>query len=294
VWGSTFLVISVGDESLPPVWAATLRLGFAAFVLTGLALVVERRLPRGAAARAAALFGFTNFGLTFPLLYWSETRFPSGLSAVLYATIPLSTALLARAMGLERLRRGNIAGALLALLGVAVIFARSLGQGLSAVACGALLVAATLSALSGLLLRRGPRQGAFGANAVGAVAGLAVCLPVSLALGEPHPWPHTFAAWWPLAYLTLAGSVTAFVLFAWLVQRWPTTRVSFISVVVPLVALVLGAAVRHERLTAGALAGGVLVLAGVMIGVRATAAGATGTPHGDRVSSAADRRNTEP
>lgn len=266
IWGSTFLVISIGNESVPPAWAASLRLALAAMLLTVVVRAIGQKLPSGAARRAAIQFGVLNFGLNFVLLYWGERVVPSGLAAVFYATIPISTALFTRAFGLERLTAVKLAAAAIAFAGVAVIFSGELGIGAAPpLPLVAVFVAATLAALSGVMLKRGPRQPPFGANAVGAMAGLPVCLAASFLLREPHAVPASTAAWFPVLYLTLAGSMGGFVLYAWLVNHWPLTRISFISVVVPVVAMILGAVVRHERVSGVALGGAALVLAGLLL-----------------------------
>ena len=164
----------------------------------------------------------------------------------------------------------KLAGALVALAGVALIFSGQLGGRVGLLPAVALFLAATFAAWSGVLLKRGPRQSPLWANAVGSMAGLAVCASVSLALGETHAIPLRFAAWFPVLYLTCAGSVGAFVLFAWLINHWPVTRVTFIAVVTPIVALVLGWLVRGERLTLASFAGSALVMFGVVLGLRAT------------------------
>ena len=87
IWGSTFLFISMGNDTVPPMWAASLRLILAALLLVGLLLIGGRRLPRGRALRAAVLFGIFQFGFNLPLLYWGETVVPSGLAAVVFATV---------------------------------------------------------------------------------------------------------------------------------------------------------------------------------------------------------------
>ena len=267
VWGSTFLLISIGNDAVPPLWAATLRLGLAAILLTAITLLSGRSLPRGAALRAAAGFGFFNFGLSFCLLYWGEKFVPSGLAAVIYGTVPLSTALFARAVGLERLRALKIAGALVALAGIAVIFSGQLTARVSPLPLAAIFAAATAASASGVVLKRGPRQHPLGANAAGAMVGFVVCAAASFIAREPHVLPATARAILPILYLTVAGSIIAFVLYAWLVNHWDVTRISFIAVVVPLVAVVLGAAVRHERLTAAHFAGSLLVLAGLVLAI---------------------------
>jgi probable blue pigment (indigoidine) exporter len=250
------------------VWAASLRLMLAAVLLTAIARLMRHPFPRGAALRAALGYGLFQFGLNFSLLYWGEKRFPSGLTAVLYATIPLTTALMAAATRLERLTRFKLAGAAIALGGVALLFRDQSGGEVGLLPALALFAAATLAAWSSLILKRGPRQSPVWTTAVGSLAGLLVCLAVSFATGEAHPFPARFAQWFPVVYLTLAGSVGAFVLFAWLINHWPVTRVSFIGVVNPVIALLLGWALRGEHLTPASFAGSALVLLGLVFGLR--------------------------
>jgi hypothetical protein len=69
IWGSTFLAIRIGNEAVPPVWAATLRLAIAAPLLAGLVVATRQRFPRGPALRGALLFGTFNFGMNLSLLY---------------------------------------------------------------------------------------------------------------------------------------------------------------------------------------------------------------------------------
>ena len=71
----------------------------------------------------------------------------------------------------------------------------------------------------------------------------------------------------PILYLAIAGSVGAFVVFAWLVNHWPVSSVAFIGVMVPVIAVTLGALVRHERLAAQQMLGSLLVLSGVLVAI---------------------------
>ena len=268
IWGSTFLVISIGNDGLAPVWAATLRLVLASLLLTGWTLARGQRLPRGPALRAALGYGVAQFGVNLPLLYWGERVVPSGLAAVVYATLPLSSALIARAFGMERLTLAKMTGAVVALAGVAVLFSSTLHAHVPPAGLIVILVGATAAALGSVLLKRGPRQDPFGANAVGCAIGAVIAGPVSLALGEPHPLPLTLATAWPVIYLTLAGSLGAYVIMSWLVHAWPVTRTSYVTVIVPVIALGLGAMVRHERLGATMVSGAGLVVVGLLIGMR--------------------------
>lgn len=268
IWGSTFLVISIGNDALAPVWAATLRLALAAALLAAWTRARGQRLPRGPALRAALGYGIGQFGVNLPLLYWGEKLVPSGVSAVLYATIPFSSAVAARALGVERLTPAKVVGALIAFAGVAVLFSASLHRHIPAAGFAAILAGATAASVGTALLKRGPRQDPFAANAVGCAAGAIMAAVASFALGEAHTFPGTARAAWPLLYLTVAGSLGAYVILAWLLAHWPVTRTSYITVIVPVIALALGAAVRHEPLVPGSLAGTALILGGLLLGMR--------------------------
>ncbi len=250
-------------------WAASIRLVLAGILLTILAFVTGGGLPRGAALKAAAQFGFLNFGLSFCLLYWGATSVPSGLTAVIYGIIPLATALFARMFGLERLNALKVGAALIAFAGVTAIFSGQLRAAVPAGPMLAVVTAAISASLSGIMLKRGPRQPPFGANAIACMVGLPVCLAGSFLTREPHVIPTTLVAWVPIVYLTVAGSVGAFVLYAWLVNRWIVSRISFIAVIVPIVALALGTFAHHERLPAASLLGTGMVFAGLALGIAA-------------------------
>jgi drug/metabolite transporter (DMT)-like permease len=197
---------------------------------------------------------------------------PSGMAAVLYATMPLTSAFLTRAFGMEALTVPKLVGAATAFAGVAILFSSTLRGDVASWGLLAIFVAATVATLGSVLLKRGPRQDPLAANAAGSAIGALMAGAATLALGEPHPLPTSAATLGPLIYLVVAGSMGAFVIMSWLVHHWPVTRTSYVSVVVPVLALGLGHAVRHERLTLINLAGVLLVLAGLVIGMRHTAA----------------------
>ena len=268
IWGSTFLVISIGNDALAPVWAATLRLALAALLLAAVTVARGQPLPRGPALRAAVGYGIAQFGINLPLLYWGEKVVPSGVSAVIYATIPFSSALVARAFGLERLTPAKVLGALLSFAGVAVLFSSALQRSIPIAGFAAIFVGATAASIGTTLLKRGPRQDPFGANAAGSAVGAVIAGAASFVLGEAHALPATLGAAWPLIYLTIGGSVGAYVLMSWLLGHWSVTRISYVTVIVPIIALMLGAAVRHEPLGGRSLLGSALVLGGLLLGMR--------------------------
>lgn len=269
IWGSTFLAIRVGNETVPAAWAATLRLALAAPLLALIVVARRDRWPRGEALQAAVLFGILNFGVNLTLLYWGERVVPSGIAAVLYATVPLSTSLIAAGLGVERLVTRKLVTAVVALAGVGTIFAGEMRLDVPFVGLAAVFFAATSASLSNVVLKRAPRQpSVFSANAVGAVAGAAVCLVASVLLGEDRTLPSSFAAWWPIVYLTLAGSLGAYVLWTWLVGHWSVTSASYVGVVVPVIAVALGAIFLAETRSPETYLGAAIVLVAVVVALR--------------------------
>ena len=268
IWGSTFLVISIGNDTVAPIWAAALRLIVAALILAAVMLVTRQPWPRGAAFKAATLYGLFQFGANFPLLYWGETVVPSGLAAIIFATIPLTTAIFTRIAGLEKLSAPRIAGALVAFAGVLVIFASELSAKVPGLPMFAILAATWLACVGTICLKRGPHQNPIASNAVATPVGAFVCVVLSVIAGETRTLPTTGAEIFPILYLAIAGSVGAFVIFTWLVTHWEITRASYISVVLPVVALTLGTWVRQERVHALSLLGSGIVLLGVAIGLQ--------------------------
>jgi drug/metabolite transporter (DMT)-like permease len=152
-----------------------------------------------------------------------------------------------------------------ALVGVALIFSGQLGVGVPLAGLVAVFLAATSATFGSVLLRRAGRQSPWTVNAIGAPIGAVICLGVSALLGESWALPATAGDWVPIVYLAIFGSLGAFVLYAWLLGRWGPTNASFIGVVVPVLALGLGAAFRAEFPPLISYLGAAIVIAAVVV-----------------------------
>lgn len=270
IWGSTFLAIRVGNQTVPPLWAATLRLALAAPLLWLFAVLRHDRWPRGATLRGAVLFGVFNFGADLALLYWGERVVPSGIAAVLFATTPLTTSLVAAVLGVERLVPRKTVVASVALAGVATIFAGEMRLDVPFEGLAAVFLAATSASVAAVLLKRAPRQpSVLATNAIGSAIGAVMCLGGSVLLGESRSLPVHVAAWWPIAYLTVAGSLGAYVLYTWLLTQWTATDASYVGVAVPVIAVALGSVLLGETRGALTYLGAVVVVGSVVAALRA-------------------------
>lgn len=264
IWGTTFLTIRYSNSALPPFWGAALRLGIAGLVLAIVWLAMRTPMPRGRILLVVLVFGVLDFGANLGLLYWAERTVPSGLSAVFYATVPITTILVARAFGQERLDAWKLVATLVAFLGVVLVFASELSTRAQAIALLAVLGSATLAAVSSVLLRFIPPQPVVPTVALGCLASAIFLTLVSLVAGESLALPASARDWAPVLYLAVAGSIGAFSLFTWLLNQWRASSVTLIGVVVPIVAVAVGAIVGGERLALTTLVGGALVITGVL------------------------------
>ncbi|MDX6770723.1 MAG: DMT family transporter [Elusimicrobiota bacterium] len=266
IWGSTWMAIKFGLEGVPPFLGAGLRFVLAAAVLWAMIMASGKRRPLSPSGRkavwAAALLGFA---WNYALVYWSETRVASGLVAVLFSLSPLLTAFFAAALGAERPGLRHVAGAFVGVAGVTLLMWPE--KGLAAADPAGLLaafLACAGSALNLVLQSRWARgEDAWTLNARAMSVGAALLLLMSLAFerGTAVTWTASNAA--ALLYLSLAGSVTAFLLLYRLLRELPPSRVSLMTLLFPVVALALGWLVLGEAPTARGLLGCALILGGV-------------------------------
>jgi drug/metabolite transporter (DMT)-like permease len=269
IWGSTYLAIRVMVEDVPPMLGAGVR-----FLVAGgamLAVLAARghrvRVPRRALA-AAALIGLLLPAGGNGIVTIAEQHVPSGLAALLIASVPLWVVLLRSTVGGERVARGTLAGLALGFAGLAVLLLPG-SRPADATVTGVVLVlvAACSWAIGSFLsprLKMPPDplvstawQMLFGGGAL---------MVGALAAGEPgdlHLAGASAQSLLALVYLIVAGSWVAYTSYVWLLQNAPVSQVATYAYVNPLVAVVLGWAILDEQLTAGTLAGAVLVVASV-------------------------------
>jgi drug/metabolite transporter (DMT)-like permease len=273
IWGSTWFVIADGLKSLPPLTSLAARSLIAAGVM-GLAARWLLRFDRGEAPpwRLALAVGSLQLGLSYVIVYLTETELASGLTSLLWAVFPIFVAIASHFfLAGERLRPVQATGLVVGFVGVGVLVFKVLGAiDQRAILFGLLLLTSPLiSTVSTIVAKRhSARVSSVLLNRNALV--VAATLHVLLALVFEH---DASAEWTPRAiasvvYLAVFGTAIAFGLYFWLLRTNPANQMSLISYVNPAVALFIGWAVGKEPVTGWTLAGSALILVGVFLVVR--------------------------
>lgn len=273
IWGSTWLAIKVGLRDLPPISFAGIRFALAALILYAIVVARGLRLPwAGRDWRLLVWTGFLSITINYALVFWAELHISSGLAAVLNATIPLFGLPLAhRALAAEPMTPHKVLGVSLGVLGLAIVFGSELGgtSPLAAWASAGVMVASLAGAQAGVLVKaKGTHLDPAVLAGVQMASGSVPLLAVGAALeGNPLHFAWTASAVISLAYLTVVGSVIAFLAYYWLIRHTDVTRVLLIPLITPLVAVGLGVMFLGESVGWGTALGGAAILGGVGMAV---------------------------
>jgi drug/metabolite transporter (DMT)-like permease len=272
VWGSTFLAIRVGVHEVPPFLLAAMRFFTAGLVMYAWLRLKGTPVPTRREWVAASALGALIFVVDYGCLFWAEQRVPSGIAAVVLATIPVFITLMEiiflRTQQLTvRLSLALIVG----LFGVAVLMNHSLSLGevpVNRAGAIALLVASVTWSVATVVTRRLPLPSSKPMSAATQMLTGGVLLFFLTALTGEFTGFRIQAvsgrAWFALIYLIIAGSIVGFTAYVWLLHYESPTKVGTYAYVNPVVAVCLGYFVGGESVGPRTLLGTLLVLVSVI------------------------------
>jgi drug/metabolite transporter (DMT)-like permease len=271
IWGSTWVAIKVGLVGVPPFLAAGLRFLLATLIV-GLVLAVRRRpLSLTHNDKICVLsMGLLLFWLDYAAVYWAEVRISSGLTAILFSTMPLITSLLSAYWTRSETLTGRKAtGILVGVFGTALLFwpheRLALQQALGMLAA---LGASLCAAINLVMIKKyGRHTDPFILNFFGMMLGAACLLVMSAAMEDWSTVVWSRSNVLSLVYLAVFGSVIAFSAYYYLIKRMDATMVSLSTLIIPIVALALGRAFLQETVSPLALVGIATIVAGVAIAI---------------------------
>lgn len=272
VWGSTFLAIRVGVREVPPFLLAAFR-----FFTAGVVLYAWLRLKGTAAPNrrewvAASALGALIFVLDYGCLFWAEQRVPSGVTAVVLASIPVFIALLEIIfLRTQKLTVRLGIALLVGIFGVTVLVNRSFSLAeapIDRAGAIALLVASFTWSIATILTRRVPLPASKAMSAAAqTLTGGALLFVLAAMTGEFKGFRMQAVsekAWLALVYLIIAGSLVGFTAYVWLLHYESPTKVGTYAYVNPVVAVALGYFVGGESVGSRTLLGTLLVLVSVV------------------------------
>jgi drug/metabolite transporter (DMT)-like permease len=273
VWGSTFLGIRIGVREVPPVLFAGMRFLSAGIILYAWMRAKETPSPTPREWASASAVGLLIFVCDYGLLFWAEQRVPSGIAAVMLATIPVFMALSEIVfLGTQKFTPRLAFALLIGIAGVAVLVSRSLGLSeapIDTAGAIALVIASISWSLAAVLMRKLPLPAVKPmSSAAQMLAGGTFLFLTSFALGEFHgfhPQMVSRAAWISLAYLIFAGSIVGFTAYVWLLHHESPTKVGTYAYVNPVVAVMVGHFLGGEAVGPRTLLGTAFVLVSVIV-----------------------------
>jgi drug/metabolite transporter (DMT)-like permease len=269
LWGANFLAIRYAALAMPPLLMMATRSLIAGALLFGWARLRGEARPAPGQWPAAVAVGMLLFLGCHGLLAWAERTVPSGIAALVLATIPVWLTLFDWASRGPRPRRLAVIGLALGFLGLTALIGRSPGEGAPLVSLLALVLSAVAWALGSILSRRLPRSpNLVMASGMQLLSGGTALAVVGLALGEAgriDTGALAPRALLSFGYMVVASSLVGFTAYMWLLRVSTPSRVGTYAFVNPMVALCVGSALGGESLDGRTLFASLVILAGVAL-----------------------------
>jgi len=271
IWGSTWLVIRLGMESLTPFVSAGVRFTIASSVI--LLVMKIRSIPLifdGSAMKIYLVGGFFSFLIPFGLVYWGQQFISSGLASVLFAVYPFSVAVVAHfTLHDEKLKKTKIIGMLVGFIGIIVIFSDSFAIrfnlmeffGMAAVVGSGIIQSFVVV----LIKKEGKHLNPFSMNLVPMAIAAIGFLAAGLLIEDVGRNRFDLIGLSSVFYLGIFGSIVTFTTYYWLLKKVSVLLMSLIAFITPIIALILGWMVYDEKLTVFHLIGSILVLTGLLV-----------------------------
>jgi len=271
IWGSTYLAIRYAVETIPPLLMMGMRHTTAGILVYGWARSRGAATPKLKHWAYAAIAGLFLFAVGHGILAWAEQKIPSGMAALLCATLPLWTVLVAHVQGAEQKVSGRAwAGLILGFAGVVILIGPSNLRGHGTLSLLGILAAisSSLAWAIGTVYSKSVRISSSSvlSAAMQMIAGGVLLLVAAIASGESmHVASFSLRSSLALVYLTLFGSIIAFTIFTWLLTVASPSRVSTFAYVNPMVAVLLGWALAGEAMGWNTWVAAIVIIAGVAL-----------------------------
>ena len=269
LWGSTWLAIRIGLDSLTPVLAAGFRfLAAGIFIFTMMKIKNVSLQTDSLSVKLYFVMGFLSFVIPFGLVYWAEQFIASGLTSVLFAVFPFLVILFSRlAIPTETIGVYKIIGTVLGFTGIFAIFSDDLSFNISQDfwAMLAVVISATMQAGIAVTMKKfGGHLNPLSMNLIPVLIAGIVMIPLGFIFEDTARVVIDGKAVFSVLYLAFFGTLLTFTTYYWLLKRINVVILALSSFITPIVAVILGWLVLDESLSLRDLAGTGLVLIGIL------------------------------
>ncbi len=269
IWGSTWLVIRIGLNSLTPMFSAGFRFLIASIIIFVIIKFKKENFPKDALAVKLYIFmGIFSFAISFWLVYWAEQFIPSGLASVLFGAFPFSVFIFSwLLLKTEELDFFKILSVILGFIGVLVIFSDNLKLNIGNQFWGllAVLISAIMQGFVAVVLKKyAGYLNSFTMNAYPLLIAGILLLLLSYFTENLAVLDFNISSILSILYLASFGTIVTFTIYYWLLKRMNVVVLSLSSFITPIIAILLGWIILNEKLSGKVLFGSLLVLMGIL------------------------------
>ncbi|MBU0558591.1 MAG: EamA family transporter [Bacteroidetes bacterium] len=270
LWGSTWLAIRVGLDSLTPIFSAGVRFSLASLFIYSMMRIKGIGIQKDpVAVKLYIIMGIFSFVIPFGLVYWAEQFIQSGLASILFGVFPFAVIIFSRiAIPEDKVGSYKILGVGLGFGGIILIFSEGLSIDFSNDFWGmiAIVISAVMQAVIAVMMKKYGRQlNPLSMNLAPVMIAGAIMVPAGLLFEDTSRLVFDSKAIFSVTYLAFFGTLLTFTTYYWLMRRMNVVILSLSSFITPIVAVILGYLILDEYLTQRHLIGSALVLIGILL-----------------------------
>src|SRR5215208_718802 len=269
IWSSSFMWIKLAVQEVGPITLVPFRVLFG--LLFGLVVILIQRISLPGSLKEwgpLLLLGITNIAIPFFLISWGEQVIDSAVAAILDATVPLFTILIAHyLLHDDKMTVPKVLGLLIGFAGVVILMSKDVGGSFGSILGQLAVVLASAFYAGSAVYARKTTENTPGIlrSAGPLVSGTIVMWLATVLVERPVKIPQLGITWVALLFLGILGSGLAFVLSYYLLHEIGPTRTSMVTYLFPLGGLILGVAFLNEELSWQVLAGALLIVLSLVV-----------------------------
>ena len=269
IWSSSFMWIKIALEEIGPTTLVAFRVLFGFLFCAAVIFIQRTNWPVKFNEWWPLLFlGLINQAIPFFLISWGQQAIDSSVAAILDATVPLFTIVIAHfLLDDDKITVFKVTGLLIGFIGVVILLSKDVGESSGSVmGQAAVVIASMFYAISGIFIRRKTQNTpGYIRSGIPLLSATFIMWPFAFITESPIQIPQLGITWISLLFLGIVGSGFAFVLAYYLIHEIGPTKLSMVTYIFPLGGIILGVVFLDECMTWQILLGGVLILASLAV-----------------------------